>query len=418
MMAVKSLSSFNEVNKYLRRFYKSSGAIHDPKNMKNLMNYLGNPQDTYPVIHIAGTSGKTSTAYYTSSLLSLSGKRVGLTVSPHVDELNERVQINGHPLDEVTFCKEISSYLEVIDKAPIEPSYFEFMVSFAFWYFAKQKVDYAVVEVGLGGLNDATNVISRPDKVCVITDIGFDHVETLGNSLSSIAKHKLGIVHKKNPIFSYKQPVEVMEVIEATSNQENSQAYIIKDQAKNEDGLTNYLYRNWFLANEVYKFLAKRDGLKTLDEQHVRRSLHTLVPGRMDIKKFKGKVIVMDGAHNEQKMQAFVSSFKHLFPGKKAAVLIAMKDGKDYKAVVSILSAIASRAITTSFSAAQDLPIQSMDTKRLAKEFSALGVNVRSIVKQEAAFNALVNGSENICLITGSLYLLGQVRKKENLFKV
>ena len=179
-----------------------------------LMDFLGHPENELRTIHIAGTSGKTSTSYYISSLLTLAGQNVGLTVSPHIDQISERTQINGQPLDETTFCQQLSIFLDLVDQSKIKPSYFELIYSFSIWLFAKLKVDYAVIETGVGGLYDATNIVDREDKVCVITDIGYDHMQLLGNTLSSIAAQKVGIVHKGNELLMYRQSQEVMAVIE------------------------------------------------------------------------------------------------------------------------------------------------------------------------------------------------------------
>src|SRR5690606_38872097 len=119
-------------------------------------------------------------------LLAAAGQKVGMTVSPHVYEVNERVQINTKPLAETQFCRELSRFLNIIQSSGVRPTYFELLVAFAYWEFAEQGVDYAVIEVGLGGLLDGTNVVARDDKVCIITDIGFDHTSVLGKTLSAI----------------------------------------------------------------------------------------------------------------------------------------------------------------------------------------------------------------------------------------
>ena len=175
-----------EANLALRPFYDYSRTAYTLDVMKALMEHLGNPQNQLRVLHVAGTSGKTSTAYYCAALLKEAGKKVGLSVSPHVDTVNERLQINGQPMPEAEFCKVLSEFLDVVAESGIKPSYFELLVAMTYWEFARQKVDYAVIEVGLGGLRDGTNVIERADKVCLITDIGLDHTEILGHTLTKI----------------------------------------------------------------------------------------------------------------------------------------------------------------------------------------------------------------------------------------
>ena len=153
------------------------------ERVKPLASLAGHPENQLKVIHIAGTSGKTSTAYYMAALLRAAGKNVGLTVSPHIDSITERVQINGRPLPDEQFCSELEQFLKIVKTAPQAPSFFELLYVFSLWVFARAKVDYAVVETGMGGLFDATNIVTRPDKICIITDIGLDHTHILGDTV-------------------------------------------------------------------------------------------------------------------------------------------------------------------------------------------------------------------------------------------
>lgn len=400
------LSNFQTVSKYLSRFYENSRTEYTLDNMRRLLKYLGDPQDQLKVIHVAGTSGKTSTAYYVAELISKGGYKTGLTVSPHVDQLNERVQINGHPISEKEFCDSISYFLDLVAKSPVKPSWFEVVVAFAYWYFAEQRVDYAVVEVGLGGLKDGTNVIHHADKVCVITDIGFDHVGILGNTLSEIAEQKAGIIQPGNIVFTYRQVNEVMHVIKKKTDSMQGKLKVVDDFYPD-----NFQKRNWHLAHAVYEFLGERDNLRYLTSKELNETKQIVIPGRMDIRSIGGKTVIMDGAHNVQKMTAFLSRFNELYPETKPAILIGVKDGKEYKELVPLLTPIASRVITTSFESSQDLPIKSMNADELAAAFKALGVRTKSIPDHEHALKVLLECPEDVLVITGSFYLLGQIRK-------
>ena len=145
MKTVQTITSFAAANQYLRRFHDQSKTKYNLDNMRRLMAYLGDPQDKLRVVHVAGTSGKTSTSYYAAALLAAAGQKTGLTVSPHVDQMNERIQINGQPLGETIFCEALSEFLELVEKSSVRPSWFEALMAFAYWYFALSKVDYAVV---------------------------------------------------------------------------------------------------------------------------------------------------------------------------------------------------------------------------------------------------------------------------------
>jgi dihydrofolate synthase/folylpolyglutamate synthase len=385
--------------------------------IRPLMDLLGNPQDQLKVIHIAGTSGKTSTAYYMSALLSAAGKKTGLTVSPHVDSITERVQINGKPMPEADFYRELGTFLEVIKRAGQRPSYFELLYAFALWTLARQNVDYAVVETGVGGLYDATNIASRPDKVCIITDIGFDHTHLLGNTLSEIASQKIGIVHSQNHVFTYRQPDEAMEVIEQWTGDYQAYLHVIDEEAASApDTMPAYQQRNWQLAYAAYEYLAERDKLQHLTSQVLGKTRQIRIPGRMEIKRLNGKTIVMDGAHNAQKMAAFIDSFKRLYPDVKPAVLLALKTGKEYEELAPLFISWASRVIVTTFDTSQDLPVKSTDPEILAEAFRSAGVaNVESIPGHQAAFQALLAVPDKVCIITGSFYLLSQIRNNEHL---
>ena len=202
-MTIRNLSEANAaLLPYVSQTPRMTGDDLKLERVMKLMDVLGNPQDKLPVIHIAGTSGKTSTGYYMAALLKAGGKKAGLTISPHIDSVNERVQIGGSPLPEAEFCSELGNFLEIIRGAGQSPSYFELLYAFALWVFVRRGVDYAVVETGLGGLLDATNVTGRADKVCIITDIGFDHEYVLGSGLAQIAAQKIGIVHDQGTMCS------------------------------------------------------------------------------------------------------------------------------------------------------------------------------------------------------------------------
>lgn len=384
------------------------------QRIQPLMKLLGNPQDKLKVIHIAGTSGKTSTAYYLSTLLSATGKKVGLTVSPHVDSVTERVQINNKPISEVLFCEKLSEFLAIVQKAPEKPSYFELMYAFSLWVFVHQNVDYAVIETGMGGLHDATNVITRPDKVCIITDIGLDHTHILGNTLAEIARQKIGIVHGHNEVFTYIQGDEVMQVFRDWITEHHAvMRSITQDTERQASGLDfphvpHYQERNWLLAYAAYKYLVERDTIQNLTSKVLTKTLHTYIPGRMDTRQLHGKTIIMDGAHNVQKMSALIDSFHGLYPGVKPTVVIALKHDKEYPSIAKLLSTFAARVIVTSFNSSQDLPVHSMEPAVLAEAFEGIPVQVER--DPQVATRMLLQDSGSVGIITGSFYLLSQIR--------
>ena len=415
-----TIRNLQEAETALRPYIPVTGLTRKDTTLdriRPLMELLGNPQDRLKVIHIAGTSGKTSTAYYMAALLKEAGQQVGLTVSPHVDSITERVQINGRPMAEADFCEELGKFLDIVEKTGLRPSYFELLYAFVIWVLSGRKINYAVVETGLGGLHDATNVVNRPDKICVITDIGYDHKDLLGDTLSEIAAQKAGIIHDRNHVFMYQQDKAVMAAVKERADLHKATLHVVNELGEQQgNNLPVYQQRNWWLAYRVYEYLRERDNLPNLTTQALAKTQQISIPGRMEIRYVKDKTLVMDGAHNAQKMTTFIDSFQQLYPGTKPAVLVALKDDKDYLDVAPLLAPLAARLIVTAFDTTQDLPVKSMDPGKLAEAFQAAGAtDVEVIADSQAAFRALLTAPEKVCVITGSFYLLGQIRNNINL---
>lgn len=417
-----SLHTFQDVEDALAKYIPATRLITGKDitlvRMKPLMQKLGHPERKLKIIHVAGTSGKTSTCYYLSALLQAAGKNVGLTVSPHVVTINERLQINLQPLPEKEFSAELEEFLKLINNVEPEPTYFELLIAFVYWYFAKIKVDYAVMETGLGGLHDATNLASQPDKVCVITDIGFDHMHVLGNKLSQIATQKAGIMHRGNQVFTYGQSDEVDDVFKNYALEQGATLNMLSElkiRKAFEDSevfktLPNFQQRNWLLANQVFKYVGQRDTLPALSETKLNDTMRVQVPGRMDVRTVNGKTVILDGAHNEQKMQAFVASFQKLYPGKKAAILLGLKEGKEYESVLPLLKPICSQLVVTSFATTQDLPIRAIKPSILAEAAQKLKFsNVVVEPNTQKALDLLMNSKADTVVVTGSFYLLGNL---------
>jgi dihydrofolate synthase/folylpolyglutamate synthase len=401
------ITTFSEANEYLSQYDNNIGH-YNLSGVKELMEFLGNPQDQLKIVHIAGTSGKTSTAYFMTQFLVEEGQKVGLTVSPALDQVNERLQLNMKPLPETEYTSSLNKFINLLSNTNMSPSRFEFMMAFAYWYFAEAKVDYAVIEVGLGGLLDATNVISRPDKICLITDIGYDHMHILGDTLAKIAYQKAGIIQKHNVVFMYKQPEEVMVPIQERVDQFEASLHVLNNQIVSGETMPAYQERNWGLAYKALVFIQKRDELPILSEDQLETSKHFQVPGRMDIKRYKNKTIILDVAHNPQKMQAFISSFNKLYPGARPSVLVATGLKKDYQETAMPLKQLAGRVITTSFKKHGAPGSGSIPAAELALAFD--GLDCISIEDPKEALEALIDSKEQVIVITGSLYLISQLR--------
>lgn len=389
--------------------------------MERLMAHLGNPERSLRIIHVAGTSGKTSTTYYIAILLQLAGLKVGHTVSPHVDSITERIQLGGKPLSDKQFCSYLGEFLDIVQEAPEQPTWFELLVAFAYWVFAKEQVDYAIIETGLGGLEDASNVAARSDKLCVITDIGFDHMNILGSTLAAIAYQKVGIVHDGNDLLMYDQAPEIMRVIRYwVSQQEDAELFTFEQDRLEQaykgsfvPALPEYQRRNWLLAFAAYLFIARRDELPIITATKMQKSQSITIPGRMDMRQVGNVTIVMDGAHNGQKMQAFTKSFKQQYPGRKVPVLLALKQGKEVEDIAPLLNEIASQVIVTTFTKMQDLPLVSINPEDIAAVLRQHGLQCRAIADQHDAYLQFLEDVQDVGVITGSFFLISQLREYE-----
>jgi dihydrofolate synthase/folylpolyglutamate synthase len=385
--------------------------------MHELLDYLDNPQDKLRVLHVAGTSGKTSTAYYAAALLTAAGNKVGLTVSPHVDYLNERVQINMTPLPEATFVQALNEFMATVEAGGFTPTYFELLYAFAFWEFARQHVDYAVIEVGVGGLLDNTNVITRSDKVCVLTDIGFDHMSVLGHTLPEIATQKAGIIQLHNAVFCWQQSKEVLEVFKAATKQKQADLHILDapQLASEFNFLPLFQRRNFELALQTAKYVLERDGSKLPVQQAILLAAHTRVPARMEIRQYQAKTLILDGSHNPQKLHALVTSIQEQFPGKPVAVLVGFANSKTpenrIEAGTHELLQLAAHLIITGFVINRNQPHHSIDPQAVAGACQAEGYTAYEVIKDPAeAFSALIKRPEPIVVVAGSFYLLNTIR--------
>lgn len=407
---MSQITNFQEAQAALRPFYNNARTPYTLDTMRALMDYLGNPQDELKVIHVAGTSGKTSTAYYCAALLRHSGKSVGLSVSPHVDTVNERLQINGEPLDEVAFCAVLSEFMDLIDGAPVQPSYFELLVAMAYWQFAKRGLDYAVMEVGLGGLLDGTNVVARQDKICVITDIGLDHTEILGETLAEIAAQKAGIVYQGNEVFMYQQDTAVMQVVEDVCQKQQANLHIIPDgQAVDDPSLPLFQQRNLGLAA-----VAVQQALgDSLTSEVIERAARITIPARLEQLTVNDKTLIIDGSHNQQKMHVLLQSVQALHPNKPLAVLCGFVSGNEerWQGGLREILTTAEHVIFTSFSGEQDVPKSSVNVADLTRFTEDEGYHsYTSEADPRLALEHLLTRPEPILLVTGSFYLLNHIR--------
>jgi len=418
---IKKLKDFKEAEKYLYTKIPSSYTKKFPgevglKGTKKLLKKLGNPQEKIKVIHIAGTSGKGSTALMISSLLKMSGFKVCLTLSPHIEDIRERVQIENKLISRKKFTKYLNEIIPLIEETnkqeKREITYFEVLQVLAYYAFAKERVDYGVVETGLGGTFDATNVVGREDKISVITKIGKDHVNILGNTIEEITNQKVGIIKKNNLVIYLQQGNVVNTVIKNRALKTNSKTVDVKIKKDLVNlGLEGEFQKeNASIAIETYKEVLKREG-KTFEKEKTDNTLSNIkFKGRFDIVRLNGNKVVIDGAHNEQKMRAFISSLKIKFPGEKFTFLMAFKKGKEIDKMIEIFIPLAEKIVVTEFfQSRKDVPKLSEDVKNIEKILKSLEFKNLILQKDPKKAFLLARKDNNILVVTGSLYLTSEI---------
>lgn len=410
------IASLAEATIILNGFIPRPIDVHAAYNLETigkLAAYVGNPQNKVRVVHIAGTSGKTSTSYYIAALLKASGKKVGLTVSPHITEVNERVQINLVPMPEPAFCQALGEFMDLVAESGLKPTYFEILMTFAYWEFARQGVDYAVIETGLGGLLDGSNIASRADKVCVITDIGLDHMHILGNTTVEIAAQKAGIIHEQNPVFMHVQPEAVMRVIERACQEHHAALHVLAPAPSLAPALPPYQQRNLALAAAAAGFVLRRDNGAALMPEATTQAATVQIPGRMETFHVGEKIVVLDGAHNPQKLAAMVAGMRAGYPDAPIAALVGFVQSKEANLAenAQLIAGLADRIVIAEFGATQEHGPASLTAHGVAEACRAADVtDVIETTNVDEAVRALFDSPEQVLLVTGSLYLISYVR--------
>ena len=333
---------------------------HPPKKhnrlayVAHILETLGSPQNQIPAIHIAGTSGKGSTAYYATSLINRAGYTTGTLVSPHIASVAERSLINGQPLPEQEYLHYFQAFANLCVAHNLHLSYFEFLTIFSFWLFKKIDVNYIIIEVGIGGRLDTTNVISRSPTVRVITDIGLDHTELLGNTLTEITQEKAGIIHQNDSVVMNRQASEIETVIRQHAESQNSQLSIASPVASDFlKILPDFQQRNWTLAYRAVEKRLALDKKPPLPKEALKKSVHITIPGRLEKRNVDGVNIIFDVAHNPQKIRALVDSLRKLYPDKKPIFVVAFGQNKQSSIAESlaIIDNLAQLTYATTFSA-------------------------------------------------------------------
>lgn len=427
-----AITTLQQAEAYLSQFFSSKGS-YTLTRMRHLMTELGNPETKLRIIHVGGTAGKGSTSYMTAAILEKAGYKVGLHMTPHMISVTERLMINRVPISDEKFVRLLNDVLPAIEKVTQSgagaPTYFEITVAMMFKYFFDEKVDIAVIEVGLGGKLDGTNVLTP--TVSVVTNVGLDHTEILGDTVEKIASDKREIIKTGVPAISAAtQPTVRALIMEKAATVGAPLFFIDRDFSVKNITIQNGVifdyesktvsFKRIFLSllgrhqatNAALAITAISHCGLPVGEENIRKALGEIkFVGRLEITTMLNTRVVIDGAHNPMKMEALARALTDHFPTVKFQTLIAVKEDKDVSTMIRILSPHVSHWFVTTFERQTDWGKRMMFAATdLAKIIRDTDPNKPvSIVPSYNKFLADIPGSN--LLITGSLYLVGAVEE-------
>ena len=390
------MKTYNDALKYLD-WLCIFGIKEGLERINELAAALGQPQNFYRTIHVAGTNGKGSVCAMLAEMLKAQGLKVGLFTSPHLESYCERIRINGKNISEDDFAEIIFR----VKNCNVVATHFEILTAVAFLYFKIQEVDVAVIEVGLGGTFDSTNIITP--ELSIITNVALDHEDILGD-LDNIALNKAGIIKEKIPVVTGATG-KPLEIIRRVTEEKNSPLYEV---GTGDWGLGTSLLS---LKGEYQKFNAavaiKAAEVLNLDKSAIETGLaHVEWAGRFEVVENSSGVFVIDGAHNPHGATALRESLDKKFPSGKRIWLFGVLKDKDFDAMIKIL-----------FRADDFVIVTKPDSKRAANPemlceiLHGRGIECVAIENNFEAVEHLKNSVGDVKIIAGSLYLIGAVRK-------
>lgn len=407
---------------------KAYGIVPGLESVTELCRRMGSPQDSLKFVHIAGTNGKGSTLACVSTILQSAGYRVGRYLSPTIFEYRERIQVNGRPISKAALCEGVELVREICDGMVADgfhhPTPFEAETALAFWYFVKKKCDIVVLEAGMGGLLDATNLIQNT-LAAVLTSVSRDHMKFLGNTLKEIAVQKAGIIKRGCDVVSIHQAPEVMAVIEQTAAEKGCPLFVadgarashirygVERQRFDYDGMKNleimlagrFQIDNAVLAVETVKALGRKGF--PVAEEGIRKGLAgTRWPGRFTVIG-KKPLFIADGAHNEDAAKKLADSIEFYFTNKRIIYIIGILKDKEYEKIIHLTHGFADQIITVT---PPDNP-RAMHAYELAQEIVKVhpGVTVADSLEEAVEMSYLLAEKDDVIIAFGSLSYLGRL---------
>ena len=392
--------------------------------IRNILKELGNPQDNFESIHVAGTNGKGSVASALASILLTAGYRVGLYTSPHLIRFNERIRINHR---QISNRNVVDAYQAVrgVHYGQREPTFFEFATAMALYEFGRQNVDWAVIETGMGGRLDATNMI-KP-TVSVITNVSLEHRDYLGNTLAQIAYEKAGIIKRRTPVVTGIKQASAIAVVEEVAHKKSAPLYrrakdfTVKRQADAKfsyygiDRRWQNLHTNLLGDHQIDNSALVLAAVEVLNQQKTRVTEHEIKkglaniywPGRLEIVSTKPFILV-DGAHNLIAARHLARHLSKNFSDRKITLVIGILDDKPYGSILKSLVPLCRRVILTRarIDRALDPEILYSQARKMAADITLIPDVARAVSHAVKAAR-----SKDIICIAGSLYVVGEAKE-------
>jgi len=362
-----------------------------------LKEYLAFPPHTTRVVHVAGTNGKGSTCAMVDSIARASGNRSGLFTSPHLIDYRERIQVNGQQISEEACAAMLTELKHICEKFGQHPTFFEISLALAMRWFKEQECQIVVLETGMGGRLDATTAV--PADVCVITSIGMDHTQWLGDTLEKIAVEKAGIFVEGKPAISAPQEPSVESVLAKEASETRTPLTIIREPLVGYSSGLAGKHQQW---NAALAVAAVHETGCTLNADIIRHGLGRLSwPGRFETIRPN---IILDGAHNPHAAQALIDTWKETHPGQKSTLIFSAVDDKDISKVLELLASVSERILLCPINSPRAI---SADDLAAALPLNAPPHEVHGNLI--SAIDAAASHTDPI-LIAGSLYLIGEAR--------
>ncbi len=424
--------NYKEAIQFIHSTYKFGSKL-GLKNITKLTELLGNPQNSYKIIHVAGTNGKGSTCSMIHDALMASGYKTGLFTSPYLEKFTERIQVNRQQIDDEALARITGLVKEKIDLMVREgynhPTEFEVVTAIGFKYFEEQGIDFLILEVGMGGRFDATNVVSNA-LVSVITSISYDHTEYLGDTLEKIAFEKSGIIKEGSDVVVYPQEKSVVDVVKNTAKNKNATVYEVEKSNIEKLGGDLSGQRFKYLKTDVFNIpeakirllgehqlyntltalraleLIKKRGYNVTEKAIVEGFKNCRFAGRFEVVN-ENPSIIIDGGHNINGIEYFAKAVRENFGSSKITLFFGMLKDKNPEEVLPLLIPLSKEIFT----------LTPNNPRAMKSDFLANLISNHSDVKVTALddYNEIIPILKNIdkdgCIcFAGSLYMIGDVR--------